>query len=316
VTEPRDEQGRPVIAVVGPTASGKTALGVELAVRFGGEIVNCDSVQVYREIEIATAKPTTEERRGVPYHLLDFVPPEKSYTAGEWAVDAARTITDIETRGRLALLVGGTGFYLRALKQPFFTSPPADENLRHRLNELLKRHGVEHLHRMLERIDPASASRISPRDWVRTIRALEVYFQTGKVISEAYRLAQPPPEFASRIQIIVLSPPREEVYSRINAKAEMWFEGGLLDEVQSLIAAGIPTEAKVFKALGYRHMLEYFKGRWSKDEALDRMKTDTRHLAKRQLTWWRAWPDAKWLRYFGDEPEAVKQVIELLGWDT
>ncbi|MGB9177891.1 MAG: tRNA (adenosine(37)-N6)-dimethylallyltransferase MiaA, partial [Pyrinomonadaceae bacterium] len=154
----QESRQKPIVAVVGPTASGKSALGIELALRFGGEIINCDSVQVYQGIEIATAKVTMEERRTVPHHLIDFVPPERNYTAGEWARDAARNIEEIEARGRAAFLVGGTGFYLRALRLPFFPSPQTDEQLRRRLTEIRNRRGALHLYRMLERLDPESAA--------------------------------------------------------------------------------------------------------------------------------------------------------------
>ncbi|HEY9401742.1 MAG TPA: tRNA (adenosine(37)-N6)-dimethylallyltransferase MiaA, partial [Pyrinomonadaceae bacterium] len=174
---------RPIIAVVGPTASGKSDLGIELALCFGGEIINCDSVQVYQGIEIATAKVPYAERRGVPHHLLDFVPPEVNYTAGAWAGAAAEKIAEIEARGRLAILVGGTGFYLRALRQPFFPSPPTDMALRARLSHIRERRGAEHLHKILARLDPVSASRLQPRDWSRVQRALEVRLQTGAPLS-------------------------------------------------------------------------------------------------------------------------------------
>ena len=163
----------PVLAILGPTASGKSDLGIELALRLNGEIINCDSVQVYQGIEIATAKVPLAERRGVPHHLLDCVPPERNFTAMEWAAAAVQTIADIEARGRTALLVGGTGFYLRALRQPLFASPPTDERLRRRLAALRERRGPEHLHRMLQRLDAASAARLFPRDWPRVQRALK-----------------------------------------------------------------------------------------------------------------------------------------------
>ena len=156
---------KPIIAVVGPTASGKSSLGIELALKFNGEIINCDSVQVYREIQIATAKLSIEERRGVPHHLIDFVSPDINYTAGQWARAAIDTIADIESRGRWPLLVGGTGLYLRALRQPFFPSPPTDENLRRRITRIREQHGAEHLYRLLERLDHESARKLYPRDW-------------------------------------------------------------------------------------------------------------------------------------------------------
>ncbi len=170
---PDRQTERPVIAVVGPTASGKSELGIALALRAGGEVINCDSVQVYREIEIATAKVPPGERRGVPHHLIDFVPPGRAYTAAEWARDALACIEQIEARGRTALLVGGSGLYLRALREPFFEAPPTNEGVRRRLLALRERRGAEHLHRLLRRLDPERAARLQPRDWSRVQRALE-----------------------------------------------------------------------------------------------------------------------------------------------
>ena len=170
----RDSTQSPVIAIVGPTASGKSTLGIEIALRLNGEIINCDSVQVYKEIQIATAKVPLEERKGIPHHLIDFVSPDVNYTAGEWAREAAATIDAIEKRDRIPILVGGTGFYLRALRQPFFASPQTDESLRKRITLIRERHGPEHLHRLLQKIDPEAAARFFPRDWPRVQRAIEV----------------------------------------------------------------------------------------------------------------------------------------------
>ncbi|HEY0005259.1 MAG TPA: tRNA (adenosine(37)-N6)-dimethylallyltransferase MiaA [Pyrinomonadaceae bacterium] len=307
-----DQRLKPVVAIVGPTASGKSELGIEIALRFGGEIINCDSVQVYSEIEVATAKVPIEERRGVPHHLIDFVPPRMNYTAGDWARDAAAKIAEIEARSSLALLVGGTGLYLRALRQPFFEGPATDGSLRQRLARLREKKGVEHLYRILLRVDPAAAAKLYRRDWSRVQRALEVYFQTGRRISEAQRQMPSPPEFVARLRVIALAPPREEIYSRINKRVEQWFGNRLLEEVQSLIASGVPLDARVFKALGYRHMLEHLQGKSSREEALDQMKIDERRYAKRQLTWFRREPDVKWIDKFGDDPRALREAVEFL----
>jgi tRNA dimethylallyltransferase len=212
----------------------------------------------------------------------------------------------------MALLVGGTGFYLRALRQPFFPSPKTDENLRRRLTEIRERRGAEYLHRMLQRLDPPSATKLFERDWPRVQRALEVYFQTGRHMSEAQLRMPAPPEISARIRVIVLSPPRADVYQRINKRVEQWFGSQLQREVQALIDSGVPMSAKVFKALGYRHMLEYLQGTWSHEEALNRMKIDERRYAKRQLTWFRREADAKWIYRFGDDPEALNEAIEFL----
>ena len=303
---------RLIPAIVGPTASGKSELGIRLALAFGGEIINLDSVQVYRRIQIATAKVPLEERRGVPHHLIDLVEPTENFTAGEYARVAAETIREIESRGRMALLVGGTGFYLRALSNPLFEGPKTDLRLRERLAGLRDTRGAEHLHRVLKRVDPRAAAGISPKDWSRAMRAIEVYFQTGKRISDAQPVTPPPPEFAARIRVIALSPAREVLYDLINRRAEAMFERGLVEEVESLIASGVPAGAKAFQAHGYRRVVEYLLGRRTREDALNQMKLDTRHYAKRQLTWWRAWPDVKWIYRFGSDEAAFDEARAFL----
>ncbi len=303
---------RPVIAVLGPTASGKSALGIALALRFGGEIINCDSVQVYREIEIATAKVPPHERQGVPHHLLDFVAPAINYTAGTWAAAAAAMINEIETRGRLALLVGGTGFYLRALREPFFPSPPTDASLRVRLTNLRQARGPEHLHKLLRRLDPASAAKLYPRDWPRVQRALEVRLQTGRVMSAQQPARPAPPAVAARIRIYALNPPRAELYRRINERTETHFRAGLVEEVSRLLAAGVPAESSALGAHGYRRVVEYLRGERDLTSAIQQTKLDVRHYAKRQLTWFRREPDVVWLAGFGDDPEVQAQVETMI----
>ncbi len=301
-------------AIVGPTASGKSELGIELALASNGEIINLDSVQVYRRIYIATAKVPSLDRRGVLHHLIDIVEPTENFTAGDYARRAAQTIEEIESRKRTAILVGGTGFYLRALVKPLFEGPKTDLKLRERLVCLRDRRGAEHLHRMLTRFDPRAAANIRPRDWSRTIRALEFYFQTGRRISQSQPETPSVPELASRIRVIALNPPREQLYARIDDRADQMFHGGLIEEVQSLIESGIPPTAKAFQAHGYRRVVEYLQGKRSREDALNQMKLDTRHYAKRQLSWWRAWPGVKWIERFGYEPEAFEEAkLALIG---
>lgn len=299
-------------AIVGPTASGKSELGLKLALASSGEIINLDSVQVYRGIYIATAKVPPSDRRGVAHHLIDIAEPTQNFTAGNYARVAANTIREIEGRGHRAVLVGGTGFYLRALMRPLFEGPETNPGLRNRLVALRDERGAEHLHRMLGRVDAQAAKTISPRDWTRTMRALEVYFQTGRRISEARAGTPPPPEFAARIRVIALNPPRGELYARINARAERMFASGLVEEVESLIASGVPASAKAFGAHGYRRVVEYLEGKRSREDALTQMKLDTRHYAKRQISWWRAWADVKWIDRFGDEEKAFKEAFDYL----
>jgi tRNA dimethylallyltransferase len=301
-------QQRPIICVVGPTASGKSDLGIELALRFDGEIINCDSVQVYQGIEIATAKVPLAERRGVPHHLLDFVPPAVNYTAGAWAAAAAEKIEEIEARGRLALLVGGTGFYLRALRQPFFPSPPTDALLRARLTRIRERRGPERLHRILLRLDPAAAARLHPRDWSRVQRALEVRLQTGAPLSAQQPARPAPPTLAARLCVFALSPPRDALYARINERAERHFEAGLVEEVRDLLDAGVPAASSALGAHGYRRAVELLRGERTRTSAVEQTKLDVRHYAKRQLTWFRREAGVEWFEGFGDSPEVQRRV--------
>ena len=271
-------------AIVGPTASGKSELGIKLALAREGEIINLDSVQVYRRIQIATAKVPVSERCGVPHHLIDIAEPTENFTAGDYAKLASDTIREVESRGRVPILVGGTGFYLRALIKPLFEGPKTDLRLRERLTEIAERRGREHLHRLLGRIDPQSADRLKPRDLSRVMRAIEVYFQTGRRLSEAQPQVPPPPDFAARVRVIALSPPRDALYALINSRAERMFESGLVEEVESLIQSGVPSSAKAFQAHGYRRVVEHLLGARTREDALNQMKLDTRHYAKRQLS--------------------------------
>jgi tRNA dimethylallyltransferase len=298
----------PLIAVlVGPTASGKSDLGIKLALARNGEIINLDSIQVYRGISIATAKVPLDERQGVPHHLIDIAEPAENFTAGDYARLAAQTIREIESRNHCAIFVGGTGFYLRALVKPLFEGPQTDLRLRERLKFLRDSRGPEHLYRILARIDRKAAETISPRDWSRTMRAIEFYFQTGRRISDAQPEMPPAPELASRIRVIALNPPRGELYARINRRADEMFKRGLVEEVESLIESGIPSTAKAFQAHGYRRVVEYLEGKRTREGALDQMKLDTRHYAKRQLSWWRSWAGVKWIDRFGDSPAAFEE---------
>lgn len=293
---------------MGPTASGKSELGIALALRFGGEIINCDSVQVYREIEIATAKLPFKERRGVPHHLIDFVPPAVNYTAGDWARDAAQKIEEIEERGRLALIVGGTGFYLRALRQPFFKSPATNERLRNRLTAIRHRRGAQHLHKMLSRLDEASAMSLFPRDWPRVQRALEVRFQTGRRLSEQAAERAEPHACAARLHVFALGPPRAELYRRINERTEAHFRAGLVEEVRGLLARGVSRSTTALGAHGYRRVVEHLCGERSLESAVEQTKLDIRHYAKRQLTWFRREQGVEWVEGFGEAAEIQSKV--------
>ena len=299
----------PIIAIVGPTASGKSTLGIEVALQIDGEIINCDSVQVYQEIQIATAKVPLDERKGVPHHLIDFVSPEINYTAGEWAREAARKIEEIESRGRVPLLVGGTGFYLRALRQPFFVSPPTNECLRRRLNQIRERRGPEHLHKLLRRIDSNAAGQLYPRDWPRVQRAIEVYLQTGRSIVDQQPERPEPHESSRRLRILALNPPRAELYKRINERTEAHFQAGLVEEVQQLLDRGFSPGSNALGAHGYRRVVEHLKGLRDVESAIEQTKLDVRHYAKRQLTWFRHEADVEWFEGFGEENRVLQSVL-------
>jgi tRNA dimethylallyltransferase len=304
---------KPIYSIVGPTASGKTEISLELALKIGNaEIINCDSVQIYREIWIATAKITQSEMRGVPHHLLDYVSPKIKYTAADWANDATEKIYEIEARGNIPILVGGTGFYLRTLRQPFFESPKTDEKLRQRLNKIKEKKGAEHLHKILQKIDRKSANKLFPRDYVRVMRALEVFFQTGNRFSELQPNRAKPPEFASRIKIFALNPPRELLYERINRRAEKHFADGLVDEVKTLRESSVSDDTNALGAHGYRRVCEYLRGERTLETAIEQTKLDVRHYAKRQLSWFRREDGVIWLDGFGDEVETQNSLWRFL----
>ena len=303
---------RHILAIVGPTASGKSELAIEVALRLDGEIINCDSVQVYEGIQIATAKVPVRERRGVPHHLIDFVPPSVNFTAADWARAATQTIGEIEGRGNIAMLVGGTGFYLRALRQPFFPSPTTDDELRARLTAIRERRGPEHLHKILKRFDPEEAGKLTRRDWPRVQRAIEFYLQTGERISAQRPMREQPPEFADRIKVFALNPPRDELYARINTRADSHFANGLVDEVRTLLDAGVPANSNALGAHGYRRVVEHLRGERDLQSAVEQTKLDVRHYAKRQLTWFRREPGVQWLNGFGEDPKVQSDLLRLL----
>ncbi len=305
--------GPPIIVIVGPTASGKSALGIALAKKLNGEIINLDSVQVYRRIYVATAKVSQEEMQGIPHHLIDIVEPTENFTAGSYARLATKTIAEIETRNHYALLVGGSGFYLRALQGSLFDEEqPTNLKMRERLKAIEKRKGAPHLHRMLTRLDKQAAVKIAPNDWSRTIRALEVYFQTGRSITQWQQKMLAPPAFISRIKLFALNPPRQALYDKINTRVDQMFKEGLVAEVENLLKEGIPPDAKAFGAHGYRRVVEYLQGQRTLDTCIEQTKLDTRHYAKRQLTWWRHTEGVNWLDGFGNEEKVIDQALNIL----
>jgi tRNA dimethylallyltransferase len=305
----------PIYSIVGPTASGKTEIGVALALHLGNaEIINCDSVQIYQGIEIATAKPSEAEKRGVVHHLIDYVAPNVKYTAADWAADATAKIYEIESRGNVPILVGGTGFYLRTLKNPFFEGPRTDEKLREKLKNIKEAKSAEHLHKILQRVDKPAADRLFPRDYVRSMRALEVFFQTGKRISEVQPKREKPPEFADRIKVFALNPPRDILYQKINERAEIHFKKGLVEEVKQLRDSGVKDDTNALGAHGYRRVCEYLRGERTLESAIEQTKQDVRNYAKRQMSWFRHQEQVVWLEGFGNDAKVQEELIKLINF--
>jgi tRNA dimethylallyltransferase len=296
--------------VLGPTASGKTALSLALAERFDGEIVSCDSIAVYRDFEIGTAKPSAAERARVPHHCIDIVSPERDYSAGDYQRDARAAIREIAARGRLPIVTGGTGLYLRALLEGLFEGPRRSEPLRARLKRSAVRQGAGWLSRILTRLDPAAAERIHPNDTPKLIRAIEVSLEARRPITEAWT-AGAEPLTGYRVLRLGLAPERKALYARIDARAAAMFERGLVEETRRLMAKYGP-ERKIFDALGYRQAKQLLAGELSEAQAIEAAQRGHRDYAKRQLTWFRREPEVQWLAGFGDEVEIQRAAMEAI----
>jgi tRNA dimethylallyltransferase len=300
-----------LVAIVGPTATGKSALGIALARRFDGEVVSCDSTAVYRRFDIGTDKVPVAARQGVPHHLVDVAEPTEEYSAARYAREAAAVIRDITARRRLPILVGGTGLYYRALTRGFFPGPGRDEKLRARLERIADRKGPERLHQLLNRIDPESAVRIQARDRKRLIRALEVYLLTGRPLTAHFADTLPPlPEYD--VRAFALQIPPELTAARVAARVHAQFEQGLLDEIRSILAAGIPPTAHPFTGLVYRQALEHLQG--ARDEAATRelIIRENRKYSRRQLIWFRKEPNLQWIHAAGEREETQEEVARVL----
>jgi tRNA dimethylallyltransferase len=297
-----------LVVVLGPTASGKTALSLALAERFDGEIVSCDSVAVYRDFEIGTAKPTAEERARVPHHCIDIVSPERDYSAGDYQRDGRAAIADISARGRLPTVTGGTGLYLRALLQGLFDGPQRSEPLRARLRRSGMRHNSGWLLRVLERLDPAAADRIHANDTPKLIRAIEVSLQARRPITEAWT-AGAEPLTGYRILRIGLAPERAALYARIDTRAGAMFERGLIAETERLMTR-YGGARRIFDTLGYRQARQLLAGELNEAQAIEAAQRGHRNYAKRQFTWFRREPEVQWLAGFGDDAEIQQMAAE------
>ena len=293
-----------LVVILGPTASGKTALSLAIAERFGGEIVNCDSVAMYREFDIGTAKPSVRERARAPHHLFDYVDPTEDVTAGEYARQARQVLSEIKSRGRLPIVVGGTGLYLRALLEGLFTGPERWEELRERLRERAVRFGPQHLHRILSRLDRGTAEKIHPNDAPKLIRAIEVCMGSRKKMSELWKHGRDPLS-GFRVLRLGLDPERSALYTRINQRAQRMFDEGLIEETKKLLERYGP-KARPLISLGYKQSVQFLQGEVTREQALQLVQQGHRNYAKRQMTWFRREPDVNWIQGFGEDPDIQK----------
>jgi tRNA dimethylallyltransferase len=309
----KEDPGRaaPLVAIVGPTASGKSSLAVWLAERLGGEVLACDSTQVYRYFNIGTAKPTPPECRGIPHHLIDLLEPDELITAGEYRRLASAALEDLRRRGRVPVFTVGTGLYLRALLEGLADAPARSEELRARLAESARERGAEYLHRILARLDATAAIRIAPRDEPKLIRAIEICLLTGKPITEVHRAGRAPLEGYRPIKL-GLNPPREELRERIARRVRAMIEQGWLAELDSLAARGISTAARPFGFIGYRELAANREGKLPLDEAVAAIEMATRRYAKRQMTWFRKERGVEWFAGFGDDPAISAAAVRYL----
>ena len=300
-----------LVAIVGPTATGKSALGIALAERFHGEIVSCDSTAVYRGFDIGTDKVPPSEQRGIPHHMVDVADPTEEYSAARYAREATAVVRDITARGKLPILVGGTGFYYRSLTRGLFEGPGRDEPLRRRLERVADRKGPERLHRWLARVDPASAERIQPRDVKRVVRALEVWRLTGRPLTDHFAdTASPLPEY--EVTAIALQIPVEQTAERVARRVHAQFAAGILDEIRGLLARGIPETALPFTGLVYRQALEHLHGVRDEPATRELIIRENRKYSRRQLIWFRKEPNLRWIQAAGERPDTQETVATVL----
>lgn len=305
-----------LLVILGPTGSGKTALSLALAERFGGEIISCDSVAVYREFEIGTAKPSFEERQRVPHHLIDVAAPDEAFTAGEYARRARVAARELSARGKLPIVVGGTGLYLRAFLEGLFPGPTRSEDLRERLRERAARRGAGYLHRLLRRMDARAAQAIHENDEPKLIRAIEVCLAARRPMTEVWQEGREPLK-GFRVLRVGLDPERQTLYDRLNQRAAAMFANGLLEETRTLAEKYCPKLAGCeritgLRSLGYRQCVMQLRCEISGEEAIRLTQQGHRNYAKRQMTWFRREPDVQWVRGFGDDGELQHKTMEVV----
>jgi tRNA dimethylallyltransferase len=301
----------PLVAVIGPTASGKSALGIWLARQVGGEIVACDSTQLYQGFDIGTAKPPIHERAGIPHHLIDALDPHQASTAGGYREMAERALEDLRRRTRVPIFTVGTGLYFRALLEGLAELPQRSEELRECLRRNAREHGPGHLHQLLSRLDPEAATKIAPFDEQKLIRAIEVCLLTEKPLTQIHSQGRNPLQ-GWRVLKIGLAPDREALYQRIHARADGMLAKGWLDEVRSLLDSGWSDDAKPFDFIGYRELRQVLRAEITLDAARAAIYQSTRRYAKRQLTWFRREPGVFWIQGFGDDPIVQRQALDWL----
>jgi tRNA dimethylallyltransferase len=299
-----------LVVILGPTASGKSALGIRLAQELSGEILVCDSTQVYRHFDIGTAKVLPVERQGIPHHLADLIEPHEVFTAGQYRQRALTVLEGLRQRSKLPILTAGTGLYLRALLEGLADAPTRSEELRERLRTRAKRHGAASLHRLLARLDPEAARRIAPRDTQKIIRAIEIRILSGKRVGDIHRSGRSPLD-GYEVRKIGLLPPRTQLYARIDARVESMMAAGWGAEVQELISLGI-TAAKPFQFIGYSELRRQIENKRDPEEVTGAIQQATRRFAKRQITWFRKELGVRWLTGFGDDPDVVSAALKLV----
>ncbi|HEX9368604.1 MAG TPA: tRNA (adenosine(37)-N6)-dimethylallyltransferase MiaA [Vicinamibacterales bacterium] len=300
-----------LLAIVGPTATGKSALGIAMARRFDGEIVSCDSTAVYRGFDIGTDKAPLSEQRGIPHHLVDVVDPTEEYSAARYAREASAVIRGVTARGKLPILVGGTGLYYRALTRGMFDGPGRDEPLRRRLERIAAQRGPDSLHRWLAKVDPASAGRIQIPDVKRLVRALEVWIVTGRPLTDHFA-ATASPLADYDVATVGLRIPDDQTAERVARRIDAQFEQGLLDEMRGLLARGVPETALPFTGLVYRQALEHLHGVRDEAQTRELIVRENRKYSRRQLIWFRKEPNLRWIHAAGERAETQDEVARLL----
>ncbi len=304
----------PLIGILGPTASGKSFLSIELSkiikkkFNLNSEIINCDSAQIYKHMNIGTAKVSDMEKNIIPHHLIDIALPDEEFSAGNFMELGRKKIYEISKKGHIPLISGGTGFYFRSLVYGIFEGPKGDELIRQRLKKMIAKYGTKRLYKILKKVDPEYAKKISENDKNRITRALEVYFNTKKPLSYFHKKYKPEPIKGFNFFFYCLNPPRERLYKKINERVDKMIQNGLLDEVKELIKK-YPRSSKGFEAIGYKEIISFLNGEIDFDKAINLIKKNSRNYAKRQLTWFRKEKDVKFIDFFGFEDKALDIIL-------